>query len=348
MRREHTASHWTCWMVLACLASCAGGKALAEGNSTILEPVELAPHENKTLVVDLGSAPHYSNPLQLELTLPENMDENFEAGFVPSAEAPADTPLAKAQDVPEGVTGRTAYLRLIRGECTLSAPFSLPVRVRGQWTHVLHLPVQPVGCVPSSFWEIPLLVLLFLGLHIYLRNMLFANARYLSPRELAIRLLPLYKADRFGQLAVHHDQRREVENRVYRGLSWWHRVKAWWSANPLIFGIPGKTYDEVVRIALGARPTDLDVYLEGHRNCRGSRIDLPQEGCVYARVGAGGAVQFLAVPGPNHRIGSNLKLPDGGARGAITPLFPSQRLLPPADVELEVGDSAGWEIGGGA
>lgn len=230
-------------------------------------------------------------------------------------------------------------------------PAVIPIRVRvasaGLW-----------ACRgPLILWTLLLLLLVLLVL--YVINM-FRHTRLLDPKRLADRLRPLVWNGMGGTLE-RTGSRERVRSMVQGGLSWRHRLSAWLRANPLVFGLPGRAYDETV-----------ELYLLAHHDPAASRLGLVPERSVVETVrahperfpgrlfcSAKTGASFIGVPDPRGRICQ--MVPEGssgapfpGEPGKEDETFKSQpidlrttellRPLEPGD-HPDDGDPAGWRIG---
>jgi hypothetical protein len=183
-------------------------------------------------------------------------------------------------------------------------------------------------------------VVLSILLWLYTRRMYF-NCSFLSPDRLADRLVP-QRWTAHGQTEGVKDRRDEVRARIAAQFRPVGRFRAWLLANPLVFGLPWKRYEETVAVDLGRRHDDILLsfmpYRDTFRHCESN----PEEARGKLFASGREAVIFC--------------LPDKkGLIGRLRPDFVSERvarvksgakLLATSAGSLDdtVGLSAGWQI----
>jgi len=235
-------------------------------------------------------------------------------------------------------------------------PLVLPVRVEvegsGAW-----------ACWgPRVYTAVGLLLLLLLLL--YLMSM-FRHTRLLSHDRLAEQLNPL-RWDEYGEPVAHSNSstQQEVRSMVKRGLRWPGRILAWLKANPLVFGLPGRSYRETVELSLQpeTRPQASRIRLMPEREHYQRLQRRPADGRnqLFAAAQGGGGVFFYGVP--NHgRLGRLTveRLADsagwaweededagtGGDELKVEELREGETLVYETGQERQEGQAAGWQIG---
>src|SRR5215210_185337 len=199
-----------------------------------------------------------------------------------------------------------------------------------------------------------LLALLLLLLALYIASM-FHNTRLLKPVRVAERLVPLDWTAQGGTVEQKGHRTRVLEM-VRRAVSWRRRWTAWIKANPFVFGLPGRSYQE-----------SLELYLQPHRDLtRSTALLVPQRGFpeklghqpeaftgrIFAT--AQGGLSFWGVPDREGRLGRmNLEgapvARDGSSATApreLVKLHGSRLLRLPDEWESpEEGRPAGWLVG---
>lgn len=188
-----------------------------------------------------------------------------------------------------------------RTEMALVAPGATGTPVR--------VPID-VEVESAGFWQCwgpwmvrAFLLVLLLLLVAYVVNM-WRSSRFLDPDRLASRLVPL-EWDDFGEARPRNDAARDVRRMVRDNMSWFDRAKAWIKANPLIFGLPGREYYEMVELLLEDSP-----------NVRRSRVRLveeldfiselranPRRGEARLYATARGGTSFYVVCAEENRVG---------------------------------------------
>jgi hypothetical protein len=128
----------------------------------------------------------------------------------------------------------------------------------------------------------------------------------------------------------------------------WERVRAWFAANPLRFGLPGETYNECIQFSVEARRPEVWIgEVKGHRNFR-SEVDRdPAKQRKFMFVQAHPSLEFFAVPDERQNVeGLIFERSYGGGfdepGNSVVKLRGDQLLR---GTEGQEGDIAGWEIG---
>ncbi len=148
-----------------------------------------------------------------------------------------------------------------------------------------------------------ILVLLALLLLAYIINM-WRSSHFIDRDRLADRLVPLHWSD-FGETRPQTRSATDIRRMVRRSLSFTERFKAWLKANPLVFGLPGREYNETA-----------EIILDRSRNVQRSRLRLvasrdyideiranPRSAMARLYATARGGLSFYAVPAEGDRIG---------------------------------------------
>lgn len=216
-----------------------------------------------------------------------------------------------------------------------------------------------------GLWALRLLLLLLLLLLIAYLVSMFRHSAWLQPEALADKLVPLLWTD-FGTAERNTKARQDVLTMVRRGLPPSRRVINWLKANPLIFGLPGRRYQETV-----------EVWLEPERSVNRSRISLlparqlareleqqpeaaqRRQGRLFASAQPGGGLDFFGVPMRGYYIG---RLVPERYEHEIDPYQENSELEPSTprllrlrrreklihalpSSERETGQGAGWQVG---
>ena len=195
-----------------------------------------------------------------------------------------------------------------------------------------------------------LLALLILLLLAYLFNM-WRSSHFLDRDRLADRIVPVYWSD-YGETRPHTRSAADVRQMVRRSMKFTDRARAWLKANPLVFGLPGREYDETV-----------ELILDGSRNVQRSRIRLieerdfiaeirqnPRAGIAKIYATARGGMTFYAVPGEGDRIATfrlQRDFEDFGDEDFEPKLEPLRRRaeLLSMHSDQEPDTMAGWRVG---
>lgn len=183
-------------------------------------------------------------------------------------------------------------------------------------------------------------IFLAILLWLYLRGMYF-NCSFLSPERLADRLVPQRWTSQ-GQTEGVTGKRDEIRDRIAAQLRPVGRFKTWLRANPLVFGLPWKRYEETVALELGRRYDSILLsfmpYRNTFRHCQSNLED------ARGKLFASGQEAFIFC------------LPDrAGLIGRLRPDFTSERidkvrrgakLLATSGGSLDdpTGLPAGWQI----
>jgi hypothetical protein len=199
-------------------------------------------------------------------------------------------------------------------------------------------------CAPTQAkaWTSALLIV-FLGMY---GRFMFLNSVFLSPSALANRLQPLRWMED-GGTGPGGDRIEDLSTRIARQLSWDSRIKAWLAANPLVFGLPGKKYEETFRIEVGRRPDDLFLTPVAKRRIQEHLAAHPEDarGRLFAKAEKGGGVSVFGMPDGQGRIG-NL-VPEPSLRANQVSHLNHHRLVEPEPPDDRPHRPAGWKILGG-
>ena len=193
---------------------------------------------------------------------------------------------------------------------------------------------------------------LLLLLLAYLIN-IWRSSHFIDRDRLADRLIPLHWSD-FGETRPQTRSATEVRQMVRKSISFPERARAWLLANPLVFGLPGREYNETV-----------ELLLSNSRNVHRTRMRLipertfiddlratPRRGLARVFASARGGLTFHAVPGPHERIGpfqihdpyAGFHSDDEEFEPTLTALRGRTELLD-MNSEKEPETMAGWRLG---
>ena len=254
------------------------------------------------------------------------------------------SPCCAAGSYPATLELRPASLEGYAPGVEAPEPMVIPVRVE----------VESAGVWACwGYWIVRGLILLLLLLAIlYVLNM-FRNSRWLKPVRVAEKLVPLTWTAHGGTAPIK-DHKARVLELVKGALPWHRRIAAWFRANPLVFGLPGRAYRETLELILQphrdtARSVAVLVPRRGFQEAV-SRDPAAFSGRLFAV--AEGSVSFVCVPEKEGRIG-RMSL-DGGAppqdpdpaRRSAVRLRGHKLLRHPEEWEShEEGRAAGWQVG---
>jgi len=186
----------------------------------------------------------------------------------------------------------------------------------------------------------------------YVVNM-FRQSYFLSPDRVAEKLVPLSWTAGGGTI----DQRSSgdaVAQMIRREIRWPSRVRAWLRANPLIFGLPGRSYRESLELFLQAQRDNSSVLLVPERDfaSRLARDPESYRGRLFAI--AQSQVSFVGIPDHGRRL-SNLEFEgasqstrrSGGEpeKAELERLQGLRLLRHPQKWERREGLAAGWRVG---
>lgn len=174
---------------------------------------------------------------------------------------------------------------------------------------VIRVPVQ-IQVVSAGVWRCygpaviySLIGLLALLLSLYIFNM-FRQSSFLNRDMLASKLVPL-RWDDWGEPSAYSRGAEDVKRMIRKSMPLHARILAWLKANPFVFGIPGRSYNESVQL-----------YLEPARDVSRSRAVIQSERDLYQQLaqkpelGSGrifctarGGLMFFCVPDRDKRLG---------------------------------------------
>lgn len=322
----------------------------------VSEPIQLRLRagETRSFALDLSAMKDQEGRLRVELQngkpLPPSIGLTVQLG----RDFPPVTQIALAElgDRPLLVTA-TAQRRWsdLRAEARLLLTRSDPSPAAGgeSATRRLEIPLAVLveGSPQRSLvpWLVALTVLVTI---LYTGNMV-TNTHLLSLDGLTKRLIP----QQWGEMAGHVvDQRGKASlaEKLRYSLAWHRRARAWLRANPLLFGLPWRSYHETLSLRLGTRPGDSWFILEPQSDFPRLIADQPGRwvGRLFACAKEHRRVQFLAVPGDDRRL-EKLVIESSTPR---SPSKPSCLQLEKATLgrlreegePLAPGDPSGWKI----
>lgn len=133
----------------------------------------------------------------------------------------------------------------------------------------------------------------------------FAHSRFLPLDRLAQRLQPLRWNER-GETEPYQSSQAMVEGWLRSRLRWQDRASSWLRANPFLFGLPGRSYEETVQISLGRSLERLSVQPISRHDARSHLERHPdlQINRLFASALAGRRVKIFGRPDAGGRLGS--------------------------------------------
>lgn len=341
--------------------------------SLVLDPT-VEKTEAIVLELDAGQAAeanleakvHGSYSVKVEPFLGGNgeVTEDLQLGFLDAGppkgiERREDEAPIRAKEVEAGPESPLG-IRIEAGPCCSSGRYEGQMTMRASAGGTAKL-TPVVVTVKGSFWTCygpwilaGLLALLLALLAYYLLSM-FTHSHFLSKKQLAARLTPLYWPPGGGYTPQPADERErrweEVQDVVDQELVLRKRAWNWLRSKPWIFGLPGKRYYETVQLTLDRRLDQTYVSLLPERDAvgelqRAQEIDDFEEGRLFARGGS--TLSFWAVVGPQKRIGrmSLQDFYDTPEHCEIVPVQKGQRMIGRNEFQEKRADQvAGWELG---
>ncbi len=305
------------------------------------------------------TAGEQSVQLTADLKLPENWPSDLELRFVADGDDIVSLHRGDGQALPDRTfsiaAGEPLRLRVQSHRCCKAGAFETHLTLRpvdaGRAT-VIPIQVQVTsnwwGC--RGPWLLAVLIALLSFLLIMYAGGMFLHSRFLDADQLAARLVPLRWND-YGGVEPHLKSKAEVEDMVRRGLSLPHRIIAWLRANPLVFGLPKRSYDETVELYLVPRPDvgQSQVTVVPERDLYNRLLREPAEGAGKLYAGTWGGLSFFAVPGQRNRISGLVPedlLDRTDREEKLFQLRRNHKLLDPIGEEnKEPGRAAGWQVG---
>lgn len=274
----------------------------------------------------------------------------------PAQDGSLEVPIMVPQGSPEAV--RVLTLKAVSGKCCEGGRYQTEVvLVSASGAQMpLRIPVI-IEVEEAKLWQCwgttilrGLLVLLGLVLLAYLFNM-WRSSHFLDRDRLADRLVPLHWSD-FGETRPQTRSATEVRKMVRKSMPFLQRAKAWLQANPLVFGLPGREYNETA-----------ELLLSNSRNVHRTRLRLipertfieelrtnPRRGQGRVFVSARGGMTFHAVCAEGERLGG-FTIHDPYAGFVAEEFEPSlialrgRTELLDQNSEKEPDTMAGWRIG---
>ena len=288
----------------------------------------------------------------LRLEVEDQNGERFTAGKDGSISVPVV--VAPGEDPAQALT-----VRALSGSCCAGGEYRTQVvLVPAGGTHApLRVPVvveveeaRLLQCWGTTILR-GFLVLLGLLLLAYLFNM-WRSSHFLDRDRLADRLTPLHWSD-FGETRPQTRSATEVRQMVRKSMPLSQRVMSWLKANPLVFGLPGKEYNETVELLLSPS-----------RNVHRTRVRLlterefieelrsnPRRGMGRIFASARGGMTFHAVYAEGERLGPFKMhdpyagfVEDGEFEPSLAVLRGRTELLE-LNSDKEPDTMAGWRIG---
>lgn len=252
--------------------------------------------------------------------------------------------------------GRQLVLRITAEHCSPEGAYEASIKVDagktssgpvGEVRFPVRIQVEPSSVCEAGNFGVWILILLAFALWLYTRGMYF-NCRFISPDQLADRLSPLRWASH-NLTEGTPAKREEVRAKIAAQLRPARRFLAWLRANPLIFGLPWKHYEEAVRLDLGRRSDDILLEVLPLRNALAHYESNPEEarGKLFATATSGQGVLLFGLADRQGMIG-RLR-PDPGSEKLARLRSGTRMLAIPSDasgVEDLKGFAAGWQIVG--
>lgn len=315
--------------------------------------VHLQAGEARDVVVDLGTDSRPDLDFLAKLIPPEQ--EAWRKGLLTLSLPDANDVSVPELRLPHQPAGRQVRIRISARHCSPAGHYAARLEIstiekRSERptgsSEVIPLRIDVVGdgicaSTKATAGGSALLVVL-LGLYV---RFMFLNSIFLTPTALAGRLRPLRWTED-GDAGPAGDRIQDLRFRISRQLPWRSRIKAWLTANPFVFGFPGKRYEETVLIELGRRPDDLFLTPVPRRQILEHLTVHPEDGRgrLFAKAEQGGGISFLGMPDGRGRIGD--LVPDRSLRADQVSNLSKLRLVefdPPDD---RTSRPAGWEIVG--
>jgi hypothetical protein len=163
-------------------------------------------------------------------------------------------------------------------------PVEITVKSAGAWK-----------CYGSTILQVACIALIgLLLLYVYL---MFRNTHLIDRQRLGTKLIPL-RLSEYGEPEERPNGRSAVQTAIRNQLTLARRVRAWVRANPLVFGLPGKSYREAVRIQLppaGGNINNIQLEFFGRRSLDEAIAKAPSS---FARqlFAEGSGIRFLGMP----------------------------------------------------
>lgn len=160
--------------------------------------------------------------------------------------------------------------------------------------------VSGVGLHPGRW-----LAALGVAVLVYFACTSVAHSRFLTLDRLAERLQPLRWNEK-RETEVYKDSQESVKRQLEVSLRWRDRALNWLRANPFVFGLPGRSYEETVEIFLGRRLENLSVRPIPQHDARRRLERYPdlQANHLFASALAGNQVKLFGRPDAAGRLGS--------------------------------------------
>lgn len=330
------------------------------------QAVELAIGAGEDVRVPLAIESNSSRPLEMVAFLePEEEraawpEDGLALGFAGGGEESELT-------LPPGGRAEALALALTSGPCCAGGDYRTAVEIgpadpaeySGRLPEPLRVPVT-VRVTEAGVWAcwgariLWLLGILALVLLVLYLVSMVRNSSFFDRDLLAERLVPL-RWDGYGAPQRWTRDGEEVRAMVRRALPLHRRALVWLQSNPFVFGLPGRRYQETVRLDLAAE-----------RGIDRSRIALLPDGDLYRRLEAEPEKHQGALFAQSQGQGGVVffGVPQGGRLGGLTPARlaewePSterkQRILrlkrkeqlvhSISDRERQEGAAAGWQVG---
>lgn len=238
-------------------------------------------------------------------------DEGLELGIVD----PSRPGLKKQAELRYTPAGRTLTLSVASKRRTPPGTYPAVVRLSTtdepsdggktrQESIRLNVLVKPAASGAGAFL-LSLLGTLLLALVFYFSWVSLSHSRFLSPARLADCLQPLKWNERCVAEPYSSSSGSVLQGRIAAQLRWQDRLRGWFKANPLVFGLHGRVYEETARIVPGRKQEDLYLEIVAPRGNprRGMGPAELAPGSLYVRAALGGGLTLLGIPSADGRLG---------------------------------------------
>jgi hypothetical protein len=242
--------------------------------------------------------------------------------------------------------GRILWLEVLVEPCATPGVYPFAVEVSSQeppltnGTRSIRIPLRLKIEGSSACWLGSggyFLLVLPIGLLAFYGWTSIAHSRFLSARQLAEVLRP-YRWNEGGGTEPIEKATAAVRGRMESQMRFIDRAKAWLLANPLMFGLPFRLYEETVEILPGRKVENLHLILQRRSRRYFERNPQAAKGRLFITASAVGPVAF--------------GLPE---RGRLGGLIPDRNLDPDHvkalgslelrnDTEGRSGQQSGWRI----
>ncbi len=313
--------------------------------------VHLQAGEAREVLVDLERDSRPELDFLARLSLPEG--KAWRNGQLTLSLLSASDPSVTEQRVPHSPSGRQILLKIAARHCSPPGLYSARLEIAAIEKSSEHpagtfqviplsidVAADPICATTKAIAGGSAVLVAVLGLY---ARLMFLNSIFLSPSTLASRLLPLRWTE-MGGVEGSGGHQEGLRGRIARQLSWERRIVAWLAANPLVFGLPGKRYEETVHIEVDRRPDHLFLTLVPERRSYEHFQAHPEDarGRLFARAERNGGVSFFGMPDSGGRIGR--LLPARSLRSNQLSNLGDLQLVEPDPPEERAQRPAGWKI----